>query len=332
MAPPVPTAAPPAPEGTVPRLPAEESRGARALNIGRGIVVESVLFVVVTVLLLPLLVVAALVDAVRRLREPKPAMALRMVLMGWWFLLGELRGWLGLTLAWLLAGGPFGGDSPRRRRHVWYMQRTWMQGHLLGVRSLFRLTFEVEGDELVEGGPVLILIRHASIIDNALPAAFVSGPHGLFLRYVLKQELKVLPTLDMGARWVPTALVHRASTDPVAESARVRMLGTHLHGIDEGVLIYPEGTRMTPPKLARAQAKIRESDPLTADLADRLHHLLPPRLGGTLALLDASTDADVVVFGHVGLDGFEKLGDIWGGGLVGTTVRIRFWRMSPMRP
>ena len=90
---------------------------------------------------------------------------------------------------------------------------------------------------------MLILIRHASIIDNALPAAFVSGPHGMFLRFVLKQELKALPTLDMGARWVPTALVHRASKAPDAEIARVRSLGSFLHGTDEGALIYPEGTR-----------------------------------------------------------------------------------------
>ena len=28
----------------------------------------------------------------------------------------------------------------------------------------------------------------------------------------------------------------------------------------------------------------------------------------------------------MGLDGFEKISDIWSGALVGTTVRIRFWR------
>jgi len=317
---------PEVPAGTVPLIAPEQSRGARARNIARGIVVESVLFVVGTVALGPLLVGAGVVDLVLWLRTRKPWMGVRLVLMGWWFLLGEVRGWLGLTLAWIVAGGPFDGDSPRRRRHVWYMQRTWMAGHLLGVRTLFGLRFEVEGDELVEPGPVLILIRHASIVDNALPAAFVSGPHRMFLRYVLKDELRVLPTLDMGARWVPTCFVRRASQNPAAETARVRTLATHLRGRDEGAIIFPEGTRHTPAKLARAQEKIREGDPETADLADRLRHLLPPRLGGPLALLDEATHADVVVFGHVGLDGFEKISDIWGGGLVGTTVRIKFWR------
>ena len=47
-----------------------------------------------------------------------------------------------------------------------------------------------------------------------------------------------------------------------------------------------------------------------------------------MALLDEARDADVVVFGHVGLDGFEYIRDIWAGGLVGTTVRMRFWRSA----
>jgi 1-acyl-sn-glycerol-3-phosphate acyltransferase len=326
MAAPVPVAAPAEPRGTVPLLPPLESPGARALNVARGIVVESVALVLVTTLLPLLLLVAACVDAARWLRARTPWMGVRLVTMGWWFLVGEVRGWVGLTLAWLLAGGPFGGDSPRRRRHVFYLQRTWAAGHLLGVRKLFGLRFVIEGDELVAPGPVIILIRHASIVDNALPAALISGPHGLLLRYVLKAELQVLPTLDLGAHWVPTCFVRRASADPEAEAARVRTLATFLHGGDEGVLVYPEGTRHTPGKLARAQQRIRESDPETADLADRLHHVLPPRLGGPLALLDAGTEADVVVCGHVGLDGFEKVSDIWGGGLVGATVRVKFWR------
>src|SRR5947209_1538554 len=139
MAAPVPVAAPVEPRGTVPLLPSLETPGARALNVARGIAIESVALVLVTALLPLLLLVAACVDAVRRLRSGTPWMGVRLVAMGWWFLVGEVRGWVGLTLVWLLAGGPFGGDSPRRRRRVFYLQRTWAAGHLLGVRKLFGL-------------------------------------------------------------------------------------------------------------------------------------------------------------------------------------------------
>ena len=52
--------------------------------------------------------------------------------------------------------------------------------------------------------------------------------------------------------------------------------------------------------------------------------MLPPRLGGPLALLDEGRGADVVVCGHVGLDGFEYISDIWKGGLPPRTVHPEY--------
>ena len=124
---------------------------------------------------------------------------------------------------------------------------------------------------------------------------------------------------------MPCYFVRRASDDPAGEVDRVRALTPNL-GEQEGLLIYPEGTRYTAAKLARAQAKIAESDPAVSPYANRLEHLLPPRLGGPLALLDGADTADVVVLGHVGLDGFEYISDIWSGALVGRTIKVRFWR------
>jgi 1-acyl-sn-glycerol-3-phosphate acyltransferase len=208
---------------------------------------------------------------------------------------------------------------------VFRLKRRWLRSHLLGIRRLFGLRFEVEGLELAGPGPVLVLIRHASIIDNALPDAIVGHAHGLGFRFVIKRELQLLPTIDIGGRWVPTLFVRRASGDTEAELDRMRTLAVDLSR-GEGLLIYPEGTRWTPEKLARAQAVIGERLPEIAPLAARLRNVLPPRLGGTLALMDAAPEADVVIFGHVGLDGFEFISDIWAGGLVGTTVRLKFWR------
>ena len=98
-------------------------------------------------------------------------------------------------------------------------------------------------------------------------------------------------------------------------------------GPDEAVLVYPEGTRFTPEKLARAQEVVAERQPHVAPLAARLRNVLPPRLGGPLALLDEARGLDVVFCAHVGLDGFEYISDIWRGGLVGATIRVGFWRV-----
>jgi 1-acyl-sn-glycerol-3-phosphate acyltransferase len=308
-----------------PLFPDDGPRGPRLARRAKGIAVEVGAFVLLT-LLSPLVLVGALVvDLALWIVRRKPWMAVRLAAFAWWFLFGELRGIAGLALIWLVTGGPLGGRSLARRRLVYDLRIHWARSHLSGIRVLFGLKFVVEGLELAGPGPEIVLIRHASIIDNTLPDAVIGHAHGIGLRFVLKRELEMIPTIDIGGRWVPTIFVRRGSSDPAREVATLRRLAHDL-GEGEGVLIYPEGTRHTPEKLAAAQQAIAERQPAVAPLAARLRNVLPPRLGGPLALLEESRGADVVVCGHVGLDGFEYIRDIWGGGLVGTTVRVRFWR------
>ena len=308
--------------GIGPLLADTGSLGSRLVRRGRGVAVETLLFAVVTVLSPVLLLGAVIVDAVLWVRHRKPWMAIRLVAMLWWFLFGELRGLAILGLIWLASGGR---DSRTRRFRVYRLRQLWAAGHLGAIRRLFRLRFEIEGLDLLSPGPVVILMRHASIIDNAMPDAVFGRAHGLGLRFVLKRELRMLPTIDIGGGWVPTTFVHRASGAIERELAQLRKLALDLDP-HEGILIYPEGTRHTDAKLARAQEIIRERQPEIAPLADTLRNVLPPRLGGPLALLDAARGTDVAFCGHVGLDGFEYIRDIWAGGLVGTTVRVRLWR------
>jgi 1-acyl-sn-glycerol-3-phosphate acyltransferase len=300
----------------------DSSPGARTWRRVRGIAVEVIILTVVTVLSPLLLIGAISVDAALWLRRRKPWMAVRLLAMLWWFLVGELYGLLGLFGIWVLAGGR---DSARRRDRVYRLKRRWLASHLAGIRALFGLRFEVDGLELAGPGPVIVMIRHASIIDNALPDVIIGRAHRLGFRFVIKRELQMLPTIDIGGRWVPTLFVRRASGDTAAELERIRELTVNI-APHEGLLIYPEGTRWTPEKLTRAKQVIAERQPEIAPLAARLQYLLPPRLGGTLALLESAPHADVVIFGHVGLDGFEYISDIWSGGLVGTTVKLKFWR------
>ena len=305
-----------------PLIPDDSPRASRAWRRVRGVTVEVIALILVTLLSPVLLIGGVAVDVALWLRRRKPWMAVRLLAMLWWFLVGELYGLLGLLGIWALSGGR---DGPRRRDRVYRLKRRWLGSHLAGIRRLFGLRFEVEGLELAGPGPVLVMIRHASIIDNALPDVIVGRTHGLGFRFIIKRELQMLPTIDIGGRWVPTLFVRRASGDTAAELDRMRALTVNMSSHD-GLLIYPEGTRWTTEKLARAKEIIAERQPEIAPLAARLQNLLPPRLGGTVVLLESARHADVVIFGHVGLDGFEYISDIWSGGLVGTTVRLKFWR------
>jgi 1-acyl-sn-glycerol-3-phosphate acyltransferase len=307
-----------------PLFPDDSPRGKRWLRRTRGIALEVVAVVLLTVLLPVALLVALLVDFRLWVFRRKPFMAVRLVAMAECFLLNEMRGLLTELGIFVLCAGR---DSPRRRRLMYGLRINWAATHLASIRILFGLRFSVEGLELAGPGPVVILIRHASIIDNMLPDAVIARTHGLGLRYVIKRELQMIPTIDIGGRWVPTVFVRRASSDGAAEVAALRPLAHDL-GRDEGLLVYPEGTRWTAEKLARAQEIIAERQPDVAPLANRLRNLLPPRLGGPLALLEESRGVDVVVCGHVGLDGFEYISDIWSGALVHTDVRIKLWRYA----
>jgi 1-acyl-sn-glycerol-3-phosphate acyltransferase len=305
-----------------PLLPDDGPRGARLRRRARGIAIETLALVVVTMLFPLLIAGAALVDLALWIVRRKPWMGVRLVALAWWFLAGELRG---IVILGLLDIRSLGRDTQRRRRGVYRLRQSWCGGHLAGVMRLFGMKMEIEGLELAGPGPELVLIRHASIIDNALPDAVLGRANDVGLRFVIKRELRMLPTIDIGGRWVPTNFVRRGSGDTAGELENLRRLAIDLQP-DEGILIYPEGTRHTPEKLAKAQAVITERQPEVGPLAARLKNLLPPRLGGTLALLESARGADVVICGHVGLDGFEYISDIWRGGLVGTTVRVRFWR------
>lgn len=296
-------------------------RGPRVLRRVRGVTVELLAFAVVTLTLPVLLLTAAVVDAVLWAVRRKPWVGVRLVPMLWWFLAGELRGLAGLALIRLTCGGK---DTRERRFRVYRLRQQWAAGHLAGVRRLFGVRVEVEGLEEVAAGPVLILMRHASIIDNAIPDAVFGRAHGLGLRFVLKRELQAIPTIDIGGRWVPTSFVRRGSGD-VREVHDLRKLAIDLDP-HEGVLLYPEGTHFSPAKLARAQELIAHRQPDYAPLAGGLQHVLPPRLGGAMALLEEGRGVDVVFCGHVGLDGFQRIRDVWRGRLVGATVRVKLWR------
>ena len=308
--------------GAGPLFPDDGPRGKRVVRRIKSIGIVVLAALLVTVLLPVALVVALLVDTVLWLARRKPFMAVRLVLMAECFLLNELHGLVSELAIQVVC---LGRDTPRRRRLMYGLRIRWCAIHLGAIRTLFGLRFSTEGLELAGPGPVVILIRHASIIDNMLPDAVLAKEHGLGLRYVIKRELQMLPAIDIGGRWVPTSFVRRASADSEKEIAALRTLA-HDMGRDEGLLIYPEGTRWTPEKLARAQEIIAERQPHVSHLANRLRNLLPPRLGGPLALLEEARGTDVVVCGHVGLDGFEYISDIWSGALVHTDVRIKLWR------
>jgi hypothetical protein len=110
------------------------------------------------------------------------------------------------------------------------------------------------------------------------------------------------------------------------EINRVRALGRNL-GPDDAVLIYPEGTLFTPSRRERVLARLRGRTDDSEQQAATLQHVLPPRLGGALALLDEAAGADAVFVAHTGLEPSTHYQSLADGSLVGTVIRVSAWRV-----
>jgi len=280
--------------------------------------------------LLPLLFVAAAgADLVRGARGRGLAGRSRPTLRALAFLVVylafEILGLAALGLAWLGAGlGP--GRAARLIAATYRIQAAWAGGLLTAVRRVYSLRFEVEGAEAAAPGPVILLVRHASIVDTLIPTALVGAGRGLRLRFVLKRELLWEPCLDVAGNRLPNHFVDREAPDGRAELEAIRALAAGM-GPLEGALIYPEGTRFTEEKRRRALERIAASAPELRERAAAFRRVMPPRPGGTLALLEGCPAADVVVLAHHGLDGLARMADIWSGSLTGRTVAVALRRI-----
>jgi len=291
----------------------------------RSISIVGAAFVGTTVSLPLLLLAGLLYDIVALAMGRRHFMAIRLILMGWVYLGTEVLGIIALGGVWLVsAGGRFRGVFIGG---TYVIQGWWAGSVFLAIRTIFSIRVEVEGSSSLAPGPIMVFMRHTSIVDNLLPSALITAPHGIKLRYVLKRELLSDPCLDIAGSRLPNYFVDRRSTEPEGEVAAIGRLGSGLGG-DEGVLIYPEGTRFTEERRTRALEHIRVSNPELHERAAAMRFVLPPRLGGPLALLDARPGADVVIAAHAGLDGFSHIRQILAGGLVGSTVRVQFRRFA----
>lgn len=227
--------------------------------------------------------------------------------------------WAGLArFFWAVVRYPKSQRIERYREiQFWWAQRLFDMG-----KRLYRLEIEISGEEALQGNCALVLCRHSSMGDTVLPLLFFGKARQEGLRYVLKQELRYLPCLDIGGHGLPNVFVDRSGSDSAKAVGEVSDL-IATAGSDESVLIYPEGTRFTRKK----HQALRQKYPNLSPQLDRWPGLLPPRLGGVLGMLEANPGKDLVFLAHAGFEGSADIHDLLGGGWLGQRVKLHFWRI-----
>jgi len=213
------------------------------------------------------------------------------------------------------------------RDRLYALEARWADSLLRALLWLFGMRLEIEGLDAVRPGPILLVGNHVSVADALLPAAFATARRGMRLRYVAKAELIWDPCVDLAGHVLPNVFVRRGSADTPGDLARVQSLLDGV-GADDGVVLFPEGTRFTQQKRDALLARRDAEGPREHLEADRkLRCLMPPRTGGLLALMERSPGIDLVVMAHTGLEGIVRIPDLWGGALLGRTLRVEFWRV-----
>lgn len=304
-------------------------RGATLGVVARRLVTIPALFAAWAVLVVtaPVTVVAAYaVDTARRVRG---APTVRLVAFGVAFTTYEVLGVLAAFALWLAR--PWRRDLWEARNHR--LQQWWTASLVRAAGPVLGLRLEVEavrpdgGDgtgvvALDAPGPIVVLSRHVSVVDSLLPAHLLGVEHGRRLRYVLTRGLRLDPCLDIVGHRLPNHFVDRGGEDPAQEIAALEALATGLGG-DDAAVIFPEGGLYSPARRERAIRRLAERGSPRLAVARSLRHLLAPRAAGTLALLRAAPDADVVVLAHHGFEPLASIGALWRNAPLAGPVRLR---------
>jgi len=207
------------------------------------------------------------------------------------------------------------------------LQYGWSAALMNCARRVFNLSIHVHNSEALRGPAVLMLPRHASIADTVLPMTCYAIPQNTPLRYVLKNELQWDPCLEIVGNRLPNYFVDRLSQNSDQEVAKVVALLKDTPP-EEGLLLYPEGTRFSVAKHKQLSAKAA-ADP-ESELAQQLARwpkLLPPRLGGCLGLLSANKHHDLLFFAHSGFEGSANFVELMNGSWSHSAVHLEFWRV-----
>jgi 1-acyl-sn-glycerol-3-phosphate acyltransferase len=203
---------------------------------------------------LPLLLgLAALVDVVRG----RGFVVIRTVTCIAWYLACEIAGLVFALALWVVyrLSARRGREAFVRRNHR--LLDLWARAVGRVSFRLFSLDFFVEGDEAFGRRPVLLLLRHASVVDAVLVALLVSGVRGIRLRYVFERKLLWDPFVDVVGNRLPNYFVPRGGVHTIQQIDAAAHVADGM-AAGEGAVIYPEEAKFSSTVRKRLIEEFRE--------------------------------------------------------------------------
>jgi len=276
------------------------------------------------VVISPLVATIAAVRDVVRKRRRLPTMRLAALVLGA-AIIETIA--MAVTFALWIATG-FNQLGPERWR--WHLYRPlmgWYTATMLSLIARVLGTHVVWRDHAdLSRGPVVLIARHTSFFDAMIPATVLSQRNGLLAHHIVTHGLRYSPCIDIAGSRFPNRFVKRTPGEGSAELGPIEEIGKLLDDRSAAV-IFPEGTFRNPERFERSMLRLDRRRPDLATRAQSLDHVLPPRAGGTFALLQGAPDADLVVCTNTGLERFGSIKDIVDHPYTVDPIVIETWRI-----
>lgn len=203
------------------------------------------------------------------------------------------------ALLWVRGGFGRSLDIPLHSQ----IQGRWVGSLLRWAGRILHVSIQWPDNESFPDGKIVVLSRHASMVDAVIPAFLFTARLGRPVHYVMKRELRWLPSIDIFGHRLGNHFVDRSGNTEHEVAAIIELL--ERAEPNAGIVIFPEGTyatRAMRQQVLRSLARRGENE--LTQFAEQLHYLLPPKPSGAVALLERVDD--VVIFGHVGLEGLAE--------------------------
>lgn len=280
-----------------------------------------------TVLASPLLLALGAL-ASRLTGHRQPLIAARLILAYFSY---ELGGLVRCGTLWLRAGAGRMISRPRFQRLHWELLEWFIAGLARAGRTA--LDVEVHADPTPEAAralesdrPLIVFSRHAGPGDTILIIDELMSRYDRRPSVVFKEAIALDPCVDLLAHRLPHAMLDTSDREEC--ETRIEQITQAL--APRGVLLlFPEGGNFTPERRRSALERLRRKGwRRSAERAEQMPHVLPPRPTGALAAVGASNHADVIFAAHTGLGLAAYLPQWWRDMPIGRTLHTRMW-LSP---
>lgn len=271
------------------------------------------------------LLAAALAD----LFLPGSWRTLRLAAFATGYLALEVVGLVMMVALWVWGGFGMRMRSPKMVQTGYGFMRWWLRRIDLMVRRLFKLHIFIEDRPDPRPGPILVFCRHAGPGNSLMLIGTLLIGYRRAPRIVMLAKLQWEPLFDIMLNRMPNKFIRH---DPERRHLYLEAIGGLAKGLGDAdaFVLFPEGKDFTPRVRMRAIDYLRrKGHDSSAERAEKMAHVLPPRHNGVLAAMESAPDADVVLVAHSVLEDIGSFKDLWSRIPLQHPIHARYWRIPP---